>query len=329
MRKIAIVNQKGGVGKTTTAVNLGAGLALQGWRVVLVDLDPQANASLHLGLTVQGDEASTYSVLVGETPFAESLRSTNTLGLRILPSNIDLSGAELELANAFGRETLLHDTIETWERDHRMAEGGSSADFLLFDCPPSLGLLSINGLAAATEVFIALQTEFFALQGMGKLVEVVQLLRRRINPQVSITGIVACLYDSRLKLAREVLAEIRKYFPGQVFQRTIGTNVKLAEAPSFGQTIFEYAADSAGARDYRQLAYEVAGRSGRLCGGPTESSSEGSEGPQERAEPWVLTPYKRSGLRRPVQLDDFSAPEVLGPSRRTQDAAEGGHERLP
>jgi chromosome partitioning protein len=267
MRKIALVNQKGGVGKTTTAVNLGAGLAQLGWRVVLVDLDPQANASLHLSVAIDSEEPSTYTVLVGDTPFAEALRPTSTLGLSVAPSHIDLSGAELELANAFGRETLLREAIDAWEREHREREGGSPADFVLFDCPPSLGLLSINGLAAASEVFIALQTEYFALQGMGKLVEVVQLLRRRIHPDLSITGIVACLYDSRLRLAREVLAEIRTYFPGQVFQRTIGTNVRLAEAPSYGRTIFEYAPESTGARDYKQLAYEVVGQTGR----PSES----------------------------------------------------------
>ena len=260
MRRIALINQKGGVGKTTSAVNLSAALALQGWRVVLIDLDPQANASMHLGIAVDSNEPSTYSVLCGSSSVEDALLPTNILGLQLLPSNIDLSGAELELANAMGRESLLRDAIETWETEFKAREGKSAADFVIYDCPPSLGLLAINGLAAAEEVFIALQTEFFALQGMGKLVEVVELMRRRINPELSITGIVACLYDSRLRLAREVLAEIRKYFPGQVFRRTIATNVKLAEAPSYGQTIFEYARDSAGARDYRQLANEVLGQ---------------------------------------------------------------------
>ena len=319
MRKIALVNQKGGVGKTTTAVNLGAGLASQGWRVVLVDLDPQANASMHLGLTVDSTEASAYSVLVGDSPFADALRETSTLGLRVLPSNIDLSGAELELANAFGRETLLHDAIEAWEKEAIAREGAAPADFVLFDCPPSLGLLSINGLAAANEVFIALQTEFFALQGMGKLVEVVQLLRRRINPDLSITGIVACLYDSRLRLAREVLAEIRKYFPGQVFQRTIGTNVKLAEAPSYGQSIFQYASDSTGARDYRQLAYEVVGQSGRLRAtagqeGFGEYDGEPESGDEENAE---LSDVELTPQRPIVRAEDLPAPapDAFGPLR--------------
>jgi chromosome partitioning protein len=317
MRKIALINQKGGVGKTTTAVNLGAALALQGWRVVVIDLDPQANASLHLGLALDSDEPSAYSVLLGECPVADALRPTQTLGLRVLPSNIDLSGAELELSNALGRETLLRDALEAWENEFRELEGRAPADFVILDCPPSLGLLSINGLAAVSEVFIALQTEFFALQGMGKLVEVVDLMRRRINPELSITGIIACLYDSRLRLAREVLAEIRKYFPGQVFQRTIATNVRLAEAPSYGQTIFEYAPDCAGARDYRQLAQEVL-RQAQSEGEGTPSGNESDAAPaEERDEPSraVLTPQApvpQSPLARAPERP-HPAHEAFGP----------------
>ena len=321
MRRIALINQKGGVGKTTTAVNLSAALALQGWRVVLVDLDPQANASMHLGVAVDSDQASTYSVLCGHSSVQDALLSTNTLGLQLLPSNIDLSGAELELANAMGRETLLRDAFETWESEARQREGKSPADFVIYDCPPSLGLLAINGLAAAEEVFIALQTEFFALQGMGKLVEVVDLMRRRINPDLSITGIIACLYDSRLRLAREVLAEIRKYFPGQVFRRTIATNVKLAEAPSYGQTIFEYARESVGARDYRQLGHEVLGQShvgyrkpeDELEANP-ETSPTGTD-PVLGEENQALTPHRQPGdAANIVRASDLPAPskEVFG-----------------
>jgi chromosome partitioning protein len=261
MRRIALINQKGGVGKTTTTVNLGAALAGLGKRVVLVDLDPQANLTLHLGLTIEPEAPSTYGVLVNGLPFAQAVRATEVPGLSVVATDIDLSGAELELANAFGRETLLRDAVLEWERAHREEHGEDPADFVLFDCPPSLGLLSINGLAAASEVFVAVQTEFFALQGMSKLVDVVQLVRRRLHPSLTITGIVPCLYDNRLRLAREVLGEIRKYFPGQVFQQTIGTNVKLAEAPSYGQTIFQYAPESAGARDYGELAREVLAQS--------------------------------------------------------------------
>ena len=309
MRRIALINQKGGVGKTTTAVNLSAALALQGWRVVLIDLDPQANASMHLGIAVDSDDPSTYSVLCGNSSVEEALLPTSILGLQVLPSNIDLSGAELELANAMGRESLLRDSIETWELEYREREGKAAADFVIYDCPPSLGLLAINGLAAAEEVFIALQTEFFALQGMGKLVEVVDLMRRRINPELSITGIVACLYDSRLRLAREVLAEIRKYFPGQVFQRTVATNVKLAEAPSYGQTIFEYAKDSAGARDYRQLANEVLGQK------PVGYSTPIDETPAEESANDVLTPHRPQSPEVSVE----SAEDAASPATESAD----------
>jgi chromosome partitioning protein len=183
------------------------------------------------------------------------LLDTATPGLRILPTDLELSGAELELANQFGRETLLRDAIRAWREEH---EGESDpADYLLLDCPPSLGLLTINALAASDEIFICVQTEFFALRGLSKLADIVQLVQRRLHPGLRITGIVPCLYDNRLRLAREVLAELRGHFGDRVFARSIGQNVKLAEAPSHGQTIFEYAPKSAGARDYGLLAKEV------------------------------------------------------------------------
>lgn len=257
MRRIAVINQKGGVGKTTTAANLGAALAEQGRRVVLVDMDAQANLSVALDFEVPPEEPSTYTVLHGSSTFAEALRSTATEGLSIVPANIDLSGAELELAGALGREHLLRDSVEQWEQEARERDGGPPAHYVLFDCPPSLGLLSINALSASREVIITLQTEFLALQGMSKLVEVIEILKRRINPGLEVTGILPCLYDSRTKLAREVLAEIRTYFPETVFPHPVRTNVKLAEAPSFAQTIFEYAPDSNGAHDYRLVAQSV------------------------------------------------------------------------
>ena len=265
MRRIAVINQKGGVGKTTTCANLGAALARAGQRVVLVDMDPQANLSLHLGAELEAGEPSIYSVLLGSTPLAEALRPTATPGLSLVASHIDLSGAELELAAAIGRESLLRDALNTWAEAADANDGG--VDFLIIDCPPSLGLLSVNALAAVQEVLITLQTEFFALQGMSKLVEVVQLMRRRLNPELEITGILPCLYDSRLRLAREVLGEIRRYFPARVFPRPIRSNVKLAESPSYGQAIFDYAPSSPGAQDYANLAAHMLAAAPGTAGG--------------------------------------------------------------
>ncbi|QDU70126.1 ParA family protein [Engelhardtia mirabilis] len=270
MRRIAILNQKGGVGKTTTTVNLGAALARAGRRVALVDLDPQGNLSTHLGLEIESGEPSSYTVLSGETDFAQTLRPTTTAGLHVIPTSIDLSGAELELATLDQRETILRRSIDAWERGAIERTGAPPAEYVLFDCPPSLGLLSLNALVAAREVFVALQTEFLALQGMTRLLEVVELIRAQLNPSLQVTGILPCLYDSRLRLAREILGELRQYFPEQCFRRTIGTNVKLAEAPSYAQHVFDYAPDSSGARDYRELAEEVIGQERRS---PTGANS--------------------------------------------------------
>ncbi|MEL6907629.1 MAG: AAA family ATPase, partial [Planctomycetota bacterium] len=290
-RRIAIINQKGGVGKTTTAVNLGAALARLGRRVLVVDMDPQANASMNLGAELEPGEPSSYTVLTQGGRVADTLRGTSTPGLSILPAHLDLSGAELELASAIGRETILRDALDDWERDELARSGRTPADVVLIDNPPSLGLLSVNGLAASTEVLIAVQTEFFALQGLSKLVEIVQLLRRRMNPELEITGVLACLYDSRLRLAREVLGELRAHFPEQVFRRPIAQTVKLAETPSFSATIFEYAPESKGAEDYLAVAREFLAREGIHVdddGRPIEAaaaSDAGDEGDDEPAPP--------------------------------------------
>ncbi len=261
MRRIAIINQKGGVGKTTTVANLGAALARAGKRVVVFDMDPQANLSLYLGSEVGRGDASVYGVLTEGLPVQDALRKTKTPGLYLVASHLDLSGAELELASTMSRETLLRDAINLWEAEALEKEGFPPVDYILLDCPPSLGLLSINALVAAEEVMIAVQTEFFALQGLSKLVEVIQLLRRRMNPALTLTGILPCLYDSRLKLAREVLAELRRFFPGKVYPTPVRTNVRLAESPSHGMTIFEYAPGSNGAKDYEAMAKELMQRS--------------------------------------------------------------------
>jgi chromosome partitioning protein len=286
MRRIAILNQKGGVGKTTTTVNLGAALARAGRRVVLVDLDPQGNLSTHLGHEIDRGSASSYSVLTGDCTFAEALRSTTTPGLGLVPTDIDLSGAELELATAEQRERRLAHAVDAWVQDALDRHGALPAEYVLFDCPPSLGLLSLNALCAADEVFIALQTEFLALQGMTRLLEVIELVRGGLNPRLEMSGIVPCLYDNRLRLAREVLGELRQYFPRECFRRAIATNVKLAEAPSYGRHIFDYAPDSTGARDYRDLAEEVVDQErlrARRAAAETEPIVELEPAPGERS----------------------------------------------
>jgi chromosome partitioning protein len=299
MRVIALLNQKGGVGKTTTAVNLGAALALAGQRVVVVDLDPQANLTVHLGLEVPPGAPSSYRMLLGEVPFAAALTPTRTPGLRAIATDLDLSGAELELSNQFGRETLLRDALAAWRAGHDQSGGAEEpADFVLLDCPPSLGLLSVNALAASDEVFICVQTEFFALRGLSKLMDVVRLVQRRLHPRLRISGILPCLYDSRLKLAREVLGELKSFFGDQVFARHVGVNVKLAEAPSHGQTIFEYAPESPGARDYRLLAEEVIAQ-----GAPAAAEAAPAPAParQKAEKPAVLVPRAKQAPKAPVE----------------------------
>jgi chromosome partitioning protein len=244
------MNQKGGVGKTTCAVNLGAALAEKGKRVLLFDVDPQANLSVHLNIDVHGLRQSTYTLLTGRATLRETIMADVRPNLSVVPANIDLSGAEIELVNSVGRETVLRTAIAPLlEAD--------LFDFVFFDCPPSLGLLSLNALTAAREVFIPLQTEFFALQGMSRLIEVVDLIRARLGHQLEISGIIATLFDRRTNLSREVLAEIQRHFGPKVFHTIIHSNIKLAESTSHGKTILEYAPSSRGAEEFRQLAGEV------------------------------------------------------------------------
>ena len=256
MRTIAIINQKGGVGKTTTAVNLGAALALRGRRTLIVDIDPQANLTIHLGIPLGDLKHTTYSILVGDSTPKDAVLPTSTENLFVLPTNIDLSGAELELVTMMGRETILRDRMEPFLEENAF-------DFIFLDCPPSLGLLSINALATCNEVFIPVQTEFFALHGMAKLYEVIDLVRRRINPELRLSGIIPSLVDKRTNLSAEVISELQTFFSSQVFRSRIRQNVRLAEAPSHGQTIFEYAPESVGAQDYDDLAAEILGESSK------------------------------------------------------------------
>ena len=261
MRRIAILNQKGGVGKTTTAVNLAAALAAIGRSVTLLDLDPQAHASTHFGIESTGLGPTMYDVLVRNTPLAEARKQLND-ELSICPSDINLAAAEVELAGVVGREVILREALLGDPTDN---------DFLIMDCAPSLGVLTLNALAAADEVFIPLQPHFLALHGLGKLLETTSLVSRRINPALKVTGIVICLYDANVKLTAEVVNDLRVFLDksrgadvpwadARVFDTKIRRNVKLAEAPSHGQSIFEYAPTCAGATDYAALANEVMGQ---------------------------------------------------------------------
>ncbi len=260
MRRIAILNQKGGVGKTTTTVNLSAALAATGRRVCVLDLDPQAHATTHLGLEPDGTLASLYDVLVNNKPLADVRKKADD-NLWVCPSDINLAAAEVELAGVVGREVILREAL---------AVDGADYDYMLMDCGPSLGVLTLNALAAADEVFIPLQPHFLALHGLSKLLETTALVSRRINPTLKVTGVVVCLFDSQTKLAQEVVGDLRRFLDKSrgvpvpwadavVFDTKIRRNVKLAECPSHGTSIFRYAPTCPGATDYAALANEVIG----------------------------------------------------------------------
>lgn len=245
---IAIVNQKGGVGKTTTAVNLGACLAAQGKTVLLVDMDPQGNATSGLGVAKAGLESTIYDCLTGEAPITAVVVDTAIPNLRLVPTTVDLSGAEVELVSMLARETRLKVALDGVPDEY---------DYVLLDSPPSLGLLTVNCLTAADAVLIPIQCEYYALEGLGQLRNTLELLRRMLNPGLALLGVLLTMYDGRTRLSAEVADEVRKHFPGRVFQSVVPRSVRLSEAPIYGQPIISYAPESAGANAYRALAREV------------------------------------------------------------------------
>ncbi len=259
MRSIAVMNQKGGVGKTTTSVNLAAGLARAGRRVCLVDLDPQGHASLHFGIEAYGETPTIYQVFAGTKELSQARRLVGD-NLWVVPSNLDLAAAEMELADVNGRELLLRDALAQTEQSN-------AYDYLIIDCPPSLGILTINALTAVREVFIPLQPHFFALQGLSKLLETTALVTRRLNRSLRVTGIILCLYETGTRLAADITDDLTAFLDrsdsgtpwanAQIFQSRIRRNIKLAEAPSFGQSIFDYAPQCPGSLDYAALVSEV------------------------------------------------------------------------
>jgi chromosome partitioning protein len=251
---VAVANQKGGVGKSTTAINLGASLALMGERVLIVDADPQANATSGLGFARNDFGHSLYEVLVGELPMGEALEATRVRDLFLVPSSIDLAGAEIELVSRFSRERQLARALDSVPLRF---------DTILVDCPPSLGLITVNALTAAQEVIIPIQCEYYALEGLTQLLRNIELVKTNLNPRLKIEGVVLTMYNKRTKLAADVLSQVREHFQGTAYQTVIPRTVRLAEAPSYGEPIEVFDPRSRGAQAYRDLAAEFRRRHGR------------------------------------------------------------------
>lgn len=246
---IAVVNQKGGVGKTTTSINVSAQISSKTRQVLLVDLDPQGNATSGLGIDRQQINASTYEVICEGLPIEKALLNTRIDGLSILPSKPNLAGAEVELVSKQYREFMLQKALANLD-----------FEYIFIDCPPSLGLLTVNGLTAATSVLIPVQAEYYALEGVGQLLQTIQLTRQGLNPSLDLLGVVVTMYDKRTSLSGGVLKEMKNYFGDKLFNTTIPRNVRLAEAPSYGKTIYEHDHWSKGSRAYKQLTKEILGR---------------------------------------------------------------------
>ncbi|MBB5742713.1 chromosome partitioning protein [Microbacterium ginsengiterrae] len=251
-RVLTVSNQKGGVGKTTSAVNIASALASFGAKVLVIDLDPQGNASTALGVPHNAETQSIYDVLIDDVPLADVVQqSPESENLLCAPSTIHLAGAEIELVSQVAREHRLRRSVDQYLADHVV-------DFVIIDCPPSLGLLTINAFTAASEVFIPIQCEYYALEGLSQLLGSIQMIQKHLNPDLHLSTILLTMYDGRTRLAQQVADEVRNHFPGQVLNAVIPRSVRVSEAPSFGQTVIAYDGSSAGAIAYREAAVEIA-----------------------------------------------------------------------
>ncbi|MGN6327118.1 ParA family protein [Pseudolysinimonas sp.] len=256
-RVITVANQKGGVGKTTTTVNLAAALAQAGANVLVIDLDPQGNASTALGVEHRSDTASVYDVIVDDQPIAEVVQTSPEFpGLTCVPATIHLAGAEIELVSLVAREQRLRGALQAYLADHEV-------HYVFIDCPPSLGLLTINAFVAAREVLIPIQCEYYALEGLSQLLNSIQLIQRHLNPELNVSTILLTMYDSRTNLANQVVQEVRDHFPEQVLRALIPRSVRISEAPSYGQSVISYDSNSPGSLSYREAAAEIAHRGAR------------------------------------------------------------------
>lgn len=249
-RKMSVVNQKGGVGKSTTAVNLSSCLAEMEKKILLVDIDPQGNATSGVGIEKEELDYSIYDVLIDDVPVSDAVRETDVSNLDILPANIDLAGAEIELVSLMSRESRLKKVANNFDEKY---------EYVFYDCPPSLGLLTLNALTASDSIIVPIQCEYYALEGLGQLMKTIKLVKKNLNPGLHISGVVLTMYDARTNLSQQVIEEVHSYFEDQVFETIIPRNVRLSEAPSFGQPINYYAPDSRGAEAYYKLAKEVSG----------------------------------------------------------------------
>ncbi len=315
VRTIAVINQKGGVGKTTTVANLGAAIASRGHDTCVIDLDPQSHLTLHLGVEPGTAPTSIYDVLHGQSPLASTAMLVAP-HLWLVPSEIDLAAVEMELVSTVGRERILGDALK---------DQGAFCEYAMIDCPPSLGLLTLNALAAADELLIPLQPHFLALQGLGKLLETVGLVQQRINPALRVAGVLLCMHEPTTRLAVEVVQDLENFFAqargggtpwadAKIFQASIRRNVKLAESPSYGQTIFDYAPTAHGAEDYAGLADELLGMT-RDAQRATQSGAEEADG--------------RPTTMAPTADPDSSADQQRAPAASSSQCNSGAGANIP